>query len=213
MTQDNTPEPTVPQSSTPQPPASDAAAAEDTSRNTGTPRPVERTDGTSVPLPPGASPQGAANARVTRRKFGGTEAQIRGALTFYKYCAWISGTFLLLLVVEMITRYVLGYDLLAGATNAQTGEHVALGWLNRETGNLTGGLNVSTGVLIVHGWFYVIYLLACFRVWLLMRWPLPQLVVMALGGVVPFLSFIVERRIHRETLEQLRRNPRSTKRY
>ena len=177
------------------------------------PRPVERTDGKTVPLPPGASPEQAANLRVGRRKFGGTEAQIRGALTFYKYCAWISGTFLLLLVAEMITRYGFGYDLLASAQNAQTGEHVALGWLNRETGNLTGGVNLSTGVLIVHGWFYVVYLLACFRVWLLMRWPLPQLIVMALGGVVPFMSFIVERRIHRDTLAQLRENPQATRRY
>ena len=40
-----------------------------------------------------------------------------------------------------------------------------------------------------------------------------ELIVMALGGVVPFLSFIVERRIHRETLAQLRENPQATRRY
>ncbi|WP_030014954.1 MULTISPECIES: DUF3817 domain-containing protein [Micrococcales] len=177
------------------------------------PRPVERTDGKKVTLPSDASPAASGKPRVTRRKFGGTQAQIRGALSLYKYCAWISGTFLLLLVIEMITRYAFGYDLMAGATNAATGENVALGWLNRHTGNLTGGLNISTGVLIVHGWFYVIYLLACFRLWLLMRWPLPQLIVMALGGVVPFLSFIVERKIHRETVAQVAANPKSTKRY
>lgn len=177
------------------------------------PQPVERTDGKRVPLPADATPQKAGNVRATRRKFGGTQAQIRGALAIYKYCAWISGTFLLLLVVEMVTRYIFGYDLMAGATNASTGESVALGWLNRDTGNLTGGLNISTGVLIIHGWFYVIYLLACFRLWLLMRWPLPQLIVMALGGVVPFLSFIVERRIHRETVAQVAANPKSAKRY
>jgi len=119
-----------------------------------------------------------------RKKFGGTQAQIRSALTFYKWCAWISGTFLLLLVLEMISRYVLGFDLVAGGTEAASGKSVALGVLNRETGNLTGGVNISTLVLIIHGWFYVIYLVSCFRIWLLMRWGIAQFIVMALGGVV-----------------------------
>ncbi len=180
--------------------------------NGATPRPQERTDGKKVALAEGGRSDGKGGF-VVRKKFGGTESQIRGALTFYKWCAWISGTFLLLLVVEMITRYIFGYDLMAGATNAHTGEPVALGWLNRETGNLTGGLNISTWILIIHGWFYVVYLFSCFRLWLLMRWGLPQLIVMALGGVVPFLSFIVEGRIHRETLALLAANPQATKRY
>lgn len=179
-----------------------------------TPRPVERTDGKKVTLASSASQD--ANARdgfTVRKKFGGTESQIRSALTLYKWCAWISGTFLLLLVAEMISRYIFGYDLMAGATNAATGENVALGWLNRETGNLTGGINISTWILIVHGWFYVIYLLSCLRLWLLMRWGIAQLIVMALGGVVPFLSFIVEKKIHRETLSLVEANPQALKRY
>ncbi|MGV3015966.1 DUF3817 domain-containing protein [Rothia sp. 88186D007BW] len=161
----------------------------------------------------GTTEQNTAGGFTVRKKFGGTEAQIRGALTFYKWCAWISGTFLLLLVAEMISRHIFGYDLIAGGVDAQTGETVALGWLNRQTGNLHGGLNISTWVLIIHGWFYVIYLFSCFRLWLLMRWKLPQMIVMALGGVVPFLSFIVERRIYAETLALLEANPQATKRY
>ncbi len=177
------------------------------------PRPTERTDGKKVTLADGASQVNSKGGFTVRKKFGGTESQIRGALTFYKWCAWISGTFLLLLVAEMVSRYIFGYDLVAGATNAQTGETVALGWLNLETENLHGGLNISTWILIIHGWFYVIYLLACFRLWLLMRWALPQMIVMALGGVVPFLSFIVERKIYAETLALLAANPQATKRY
>ena len=175
-------------------------------------RPTERTDGKKVTLSEGGRADGKGGFTV-RKKFGGTESQIRGALTFYKWCAWISGTFLLLLVAEMVTRYIFGYDLIAGGANAQTCETVALGWLDRDMGNLTGGINISTWILIVHGWFYVVYLFSCFRLWLLMRWGLPQLIVMALGGVVPFLSFIVEKRIHRETLELLDANPQATKRY
>ncbi|MCM3509605.1 DUF3817 domain-containing protein [Rothia sp. P100] len=177
------------------------------------PVPTHRGDGKKVTLADGAVTAGTKGGFTVRKKFGGTETQIRGALTFYKWCAWISGTFLLLLVAEMISRYAFGYDLVAGGTDAQTGQTVALGWLNLETGNLHGGLNISTWILIIHGWFYVIYLISCFRLWLLMRWALPQMIVMALGGVVPFLSFIVERRIYRETLELLAANPQATKRY
>ncbi|WP_237233159.1 DUF3817 domain-containing protein [Rothia nasisuis] len=178
-----------------------------------TPRPTERTDGKKVTLASGTDETKTQTGFTVRKKFGGTEAQIRGALTFYKWCAWISGTFLLLLVTEMVTRYIFGHDLVAGGTDAQTGHTVALGWLNRETGNLHGGVNISTWILIIHGWFYVVYLFSCFRLWLLMRWRLPQLIVMALGGVVPFLSFIVERRIYAETLALLEANPQATKRY
>lgn len=186
------------------------------------PRPVRRTDGVRVSAPEDASPERAtvpdsvrakAAALKPRRRFGGTEAQIRGALTFYKVCAWISGTFLLLLVAEMVTRYGLGYDLIAGGTDKVTGETVALGWQNLELENLAGGVNISTWILIVHGWFYVVYLLSCLRVWSLMRWPFAQLIVMALGGVVPFLSFIVERKIHRSTEAELAANPKAAKRY
>lgn len=176
------------------------------------PKPVERTDGRKVSLAKDAG-AGQKPTFTVRKKFGGTESQIRFALGLYKWCAWISGTFLLLLVAEMITRYGFGYDLIAGGTDAQTEETVALGWLNLDTHNLSGGLNISTTILIIHGWFYVIYLIACFRLWLLMRWSMPQMIVMALGGVVPFLSFIVERRIARETLAQLSANPQATKRY
>lgn len=186
------------------------------------PRPVRRTDGVRVPAPEGASRERAtvpenvrarAAALQPRRRFGGTETQIRGALKFYKVCAWVSGTFLLLLVAEMITRYGLGYDLIAGGTDKLTGRSVALGWQNLQLEHLAGGVNISTLILIVHGWFYVVYLFSCFRVWSLMRWPFPQLIVMALGGVVPFLSFIVERKIHRSTEGELSANPKAAKRY
>jgi integral membrane protein len=97
--------------------------------------------------------------------------------------------------------------------DVQPGQTVALGWQDLELENLAGGVNISTWILIVHGWFYVVYLVSCFRVWTLMRWPFPQLVVMALGGVVPFLSFVVERKIHASTTAELRANPKAAKRY
>jgi integral membrane protein len=54
------------------------------------------------------------------------------------------------------------------------------------------GVNLSIAVLIVHGWLYVVYLFADFRLWSLMRMPFTKFVQIALGGVIPFMSFIVE---------------------
>lgn len=59
-------------------------------------------------------------------------------------------------------------------------------------------MNLSLGILIAHGWFYVVYLFACFRVWSLMRWGFVRFVTLALGGIVPLLSFFMESRVARE---------------
>jgi integral membrane protein len=65
------------------------------------------------------------------------------------------------------------------------------------------GVNLSTVILILHGWFYVVYLFSDFRLWSLMRWTFSRFIIIALGGVVPFLSFIVERRVHAQTVAEL----------
>jgi hypothetical protein len=36
-----------------------------------------------------------------------------------------------------------------------------------------------------------------------MRWTFSRFIIIALGGVVPFLSFIVERRVHAQTVSEL----------
>lgn len=43
----------------------------------------------------------------------------------------------------------------------------------------------------------MLYLISDFRVWSSLRWDFKRFIVIALGGVVPFLSFIVERYYHR----------------
>ena len=126
------------------------------------------------------------------RKFGGTPAQIRSAAAFYKVFAYVTGVMLLLLCLEMVLKYFwqlelfIGGDLIDGGTNS-------IGLLNRA--EVSGGFNASLGILIAHGWLYVVYLFADFRLWSLMRWPLTTFILIALGGVVPFLSFIVEARM------------------
>ncbi len=150
-----------------------------------------------------------------RRRFGGTMAQIRSAAGFYKVMAYLTGSMLLLLCAELVVRYVFGSVLMAGGTEAATGAAHGFGLVAAQEGGygVTGGFNVSTAVLIVHGWMYVVYLISDFRLWSLMRWPFRKFIVIALGGVIPFLSFIVEGRIHKEVAGELVANPQASKRY
>lgn len=122
---------------------------------------------------------------------------IRGALRFYQICSVITGTMLLLLCAEMIAKYALGYELFLGGSGG-------LLWFapvveGPEGLESTGdGFNLSLGILVAHGWFYVVYLFSCFRVWSLMRWPFWRFLLLASGGVIPFLSFFLEARVARD---------------
>lgn len=161
------------------------------------------------------APAESTNAATPKRRFGGTPAQIMTALKFYKVLAYATGAMLLLLVIELVLRYAFSSVLVAGGTNSITGESHGFGLVNVDGGAtaVTGGVNLSTMVLIVHGWMYVVYLIADFRLWTLMRWPFGKLVLIALGGVVPFLSFVVEGRVHKEVLAEVAANPKAGKRY
>lgn len=113
---------------------------------------------------------------------------IRGALRFYQICSVVTGTMLLLLVAEMLVKYAFHHELFAGGSGGFLwwAEVTALG---ESTGD---GFNISMFILIAHGWFYVVYLFSCFRVWSLMRWEFPRFLLLALGGVIPLLSFFLE---------------------
>jgi len=150
---------------------------------------------------------------ASKRRYGGTHAQIRSALTFYKVTSYITGVMLLLLCAEMVMRYGFNLFLFAGGTNVATGEAFSFGFAQAEQAAVDGGVNLSIAVLIAHGWLYVLYLVADFRLWSLMRWPFPRFVLIALGGVVPFLSIILERRLHRQVEEDLASHPEAAKRY
>lgn len=120
--------------------------------------------------------------------------KIRGARRFFTITAYITGVLLLLLVAEMILKYAFHLEVeLGGPFGA-----VAL----TQEGHLTG-FNLSRWILIIHGWFYVVYLAAGFRLWMLMRWGLGWLLAMAAGGVIPFLSFVTERILGRKADREL----------
>ncbi|ALE06945.1 hypothetical protein AL755_18250 [Arthrobacter sp. ERGS1:01] len=152
-----------------------------------------------------------AGRPAPKRRFGGTPAQIMGALKLYKVLAYATGIMLLLLTVELVVRYGFGSVLMAGGTNAVTGASHGFGFVAIDA--VSGGVNLSTTVLIVHGWMYVVYLIADFRLWSMMRWRFPKFVLIALGGVVPFLSFIVEGRVHKQAMAEIAANPQAPKRY
>ncbi|HVX06501.1 DUF3817 domain-containing protein [Humibacter sp.] len=129
--------------------------------------------------------------------------KIPGALRFYQVTAYITGIMLLLLVAEMILKYGVGYSVYAFAPGRPV---VSLVAYNPAAGALPG-LDVSTAILIAHGWLYVLYLVADFRLWSLMRMSFTKFVQIALGGVVPFMSFIVEHFITRQVRRFLAENP------
>lgn len=166
-----------------------------------------------------SSPATASNTAPTakptpKRRFGGTPAQILTALKFYKVLAYATGVMLLLLVIELVLRYAFQSVLVAGGTDMLGASH-GLGLVHIDGGvmPIVGGVNLSTMVLIIHGWMYVVYLIADFRLWTLMRWPFGKLVLIALGGVIPFLSFFVEAKVHKEVLAEVAANPKAGKRY
>jgi hypothetical protein len=132
---------------------------------------------------------------------------IRSALRFYRVTSIVTGVMLLLLCAEMLLKYVFHLELFVfgqqGIAHLAPMYEVPGGeWKSSGT-----GANLSTGILIAHGWFYVVYLFADFR---LLRWPFARFVLIALGGVVPTLSFFVETRIAREVEQYLERRTAGT---
>jgi integral membrane protein len=105
------------------------------------------------------------------------------ALTWYRIAAYITGILLLLLTVEMIAKY--GYGTEVEAMGSQ-------GFLAFVPTGTVEAVNLSSAILIAHGWFYVVYLFTCFRVWSIIRWPLWRFGWLASGGLFPFLSFVIE---------------------
>lgn len=126
--------------------------------------------------------------------------RIRSALGLYKVTSIITGSFLLLLCLMMAFRYG---PLLWGGVGADIELGGAYGFLALTPKELITGVNLSTIILIVHGWLYVLYLFSDFRLWSNARWPFTRFLFVALGGVIPLSSFFIEKRIHRQTIALL----------
>jgi integral membrane protein len=101
--------------------------------------------------------------------------------------AWVTGTMLLVLCLEMVLKYVVH----AGGVDPATGSPEPV---------------LGTWVAIAHGWIYVVYLATVVQLWSAMRWSLGRLATMALAGVVPVMSFVLERRVHADALARIERS-------
>lgn len=109
--------------------------------------------------------------------------KIPRALRFYVVMANVTGTFLLLLCAEMVLRYGVGFDVEVGGQ---------FGFIALTPHDQVTAFNLSTAILVIHGWLYVFYLIADYWLWSLMRWPFLRFIIIALGGVIPALSFVLE---------------------
>lgn len=88
---------------------------------------------------------------------------IRGALVRYRVMAWIVGVLLVVLVlVGMPLKYL-----------ADNG-------------------TVVTWTGIPHGWLYMVLLITAYDLGRRVKWPWLRLLLIALGGTVPFMSFVAE---------------------
>ena len=110
---------------------------------------------------------------------------IRRSLVFYRVFAYATGVALLLLCVEIVLKYLVGVELQAAP----------FGFVPRDT---VRGLDLSMTIQFIHGYLYFAYLIAGFVLTTVMRYPITRFLLIAAGGVVPFLSFITENRVRRE---------------
>jgi integral membrane protein len=104
----------------------------------------------------------------------------RGSLSRYHVLAIVTGVMLLILVVEMGIKYVLGAVV-----------------------DVKPVMPYIEWVPFAHGWIYVVYLVTVADLWSKMRWGFGRLVTMVLAGVVPVMSFVLERKIRAEAEAKL----------
>ena len=116
---------------------------------------------------------------------------IRSALKFFRVTSYITGIALLLVLILWGARRGIGLELWAFGPNGLVS---AEPFFEDKTLMPTTGISLTMAVLIVHGWLYVAYLFGDFRLWTLLRWSFGRFLLIAAGGVVPFLSFFTERR-------------------
>jgi hypothetical protein len=111
--------------------------------------------------------------------------RIRLVLKLFRVSAIVTGVFLLMLVVMMVARYGFLVDI-------EYSDAYGLGLTPRDLIEERGSLNVSLIILTTHGWLYVLYLALDFLLWRFTRWSFGRFLFIALGGIIPLLSFFFE---------------------
>lgn len=109
--------------------------------------------------------------------------RLSSALHWYRVAAWITGILLILLGLEIVAKYGFGSEV------EMFGEASVFSLVPDGT---VDAFNLSSAVLVAHGWFYIVYLISCFRIWNVVRWPFWRFLWLASGGLLPILSFVIE---------------------
>jgi integral membrane protein len=119
---------------------------------------------------------------------------IRGVLKYFKVTSYITGIFLILIMILWGIRLSIQADLWLGGPDAFLQlAYYSVDSSGEKIGFPTSGIAITVISLIVHGWLYVAYLFGDFRLWTLMRWSFFRFLLIALGGIIPLLSFFTER--------------------
>lgn len=114
-----------------------------------------------------------AQSRGAQTQPASASAVTEGALKRYRVMAVITGVLLILVFLGMLR-----YTPLVPRTD---------------------GLDSALSILSqVHGFIYVVYVVTVWQVWSQAKWGYGRLASMFFGGVVPLLSFFVERRVTSE---------------
>ena len=128
---------------------------------------------------------------------------LKSALSFYRACSLITGIFLLLVVLEVVLKWVFGLTIWSG------GDSGIIGLVPNpvdDSGFPSVGVDVSKLLLQIHGILYVIYLFADFRIWRLADLKFMDFLIIASGGVIPFTSFFIERNYHKKLMKLVNGN-------
>lgn len=123
--------------------------------------------------------------------------RIRKALKIYKVTSVITGVMLLLLCAVMVMKYVFNVQLFL-FTPEGFAKFEPLAAEGVEVDYQPPGFDLFKAILIAHGWFYVVYLVSNFMLWSPMRWNFWRFLLLATGGVIPFMSFFLEAKVARE---------------
>jgi len=123
--------------------------------------------------------------------------RIRKALSVYKVTSVVTGIMLLLLCAVMVMKYAFKVELFINTPQGMFHFYPTIPE-GQEEEYIREGFNVFKAFLVAHGWFYVLYLISNFMLWSPMRWPFWRFLLLALGGIIPFLSFWLEGRTVKE---------------
>lgn len=132
------------------------------------------------------------------------ETTLRGALKYFRVTSYITGVFLIVIMVLWGIRLAVQADVwLAGPDGLLYLAYYSLDASGEKVGFPDAGFSLTSVSLIIHGWLYVAYLFGDFRMWTLFRWNFMRFLIIALGGVVPLLSFFTERHYSKVAERQL----------